>query len=86
MKQKDILTLVVTGVITAIFSSIVSMVVFSPPKHDAQAPAVEAISNSMPDIKNDPDYNSIFNDKALDPAQPVQIGGNENTTPFKVTP
>ena len=85
MKRKDIATLVVVGIITAIFSAVVSMLLFSPPKHDAKAPSVDVISNSMPDIKNDPDYNTIFNDSALDPTQPVQIGGNQNDTPFKVT-
>lgn len=86
MKQKDIVTLVLVGAITALFSVVVSMLVFSPPKHDAKAPTVQPISNSMPDIKNDPSYNTIFNDKALDPSQPVEIGGNQNTAPFKVTP
>ncbi len=84
MKQKDLLTLIVVGIITAIFSSVLSMLLFSPPKHNAKAPEVNVISNKMPDIKNDPDYNVIFNDKALDPTQPVQIGGNQNETPFKV--
>ena len=86
MKSKDIATLVVVGVITALFSAVVSMLLFSPPKHDAKAPEVEVISNKMPDIKNDPDYNVIFNDKALDPTQPVQIGGNQNSAPFKAAP
>lgn len=86
MKQKDIITLAIVGVITAIFSMVVSMLVFSPPKHNAKAPIVESVSNSMPDIKNDPDYNTIFNDKALDPTQPVEIGGNQNTAPFRAGP
>jgi hypothetical protein len=86
MQKKDIVTLAVVGGITAIFSMVVSMLVFSPPKHDAKAPAVQVISNHMPDIKNDPDYNTIFNDKALDPTQPVQIGGNQNASPFKSAP
>lgn len=82
MKQKDIVMLVLVGGITALFSLGVSMLLFSPPKHNAQVPSVTNISNSMPDIKNDPNYNTIFNDNALDPAQPVQIGGNSNSTPF----
>lgn len=86
MKQKDIVTLVLVGAITALFSMVVSILVFSPPKHNAKAPTVAPISNSMPDIKNDPDYNNIFNDKALDPTQPVEIGGNQNSAPFKATP
>ena len=83
MKQKDIITLVLIASITAVFAGVVSMLLFSPPKHDATAPAVPVISNSMPDIANDPDYNTIFNEKALDPSQPIEIGGNQNQTPFK---
>jgi len=83
MKQKDIITLVLIASITAVFAGVVSTLLFSPPKHDATAPSVPVISNSMPDIANDPDYNTIFNEKALDPSQPIEIGGNQNQTPFK---
>ena len=82
MRRKDIVTLVVVAVVTAGISMILSTLLFSPPKHNATIPSVYDISKHMPDIKNDPNYNTIFNDKALDPAQPVKIGGSQNATPF----
>lgn len=82
MKRKDIYRLVTIGFIAAIISVILSSLLFSPPKHDSEAPTVQPIANSFPDIKNDPDYNVIFNSKALDLSQPVHLGGNQNTTPF----
>jgi hypothetical protein len=86
VKQKDIATLVAVAGVTALFSFVISILLFSPPKHNAQVPSVLPVASGMPDIKNDPNYNTIFNDNALDPSQPVQIGGNSNSTPFSAAP
>lgn len=86
MNRKDVITLGLVAGITALFSIVISMLIFSTPKRDQKAPVITPISNSMPDIKNDPEYNTIFNDNSLDPTQPIEIGGNQNSTPFKATP
>ena len=83
MNRKDIIGIVLAAAVTGVISFVVALLLFSPPKHDAQVPVVQPISNSMPDITNDPNYNTIFNAKALDPTQPVKTGGNANNAPFK---
>jgi hypothetical protein len=45
-------------------------------------PVVEKIPSSLPDVKNDSNYNSFINSNALDPTQPVQIGNTQNKNPF----
>lgn len=82
MKKNDLITLVIIGVVTGIFAMIISGLLFSPPKKDKSVPMVEAFETSLPDVKNNPKFNRIFNEKALDPTQPVQIGPAENTKPF----
>lgn len=84
MKQKDSkLMLIVVAAITAVISLIISSAIFSSPKHhDLTAPVVQPLSSTFPDIKNDPNYNTFLNDKALDPTQPVQVGNTQNNAPF----
>jgi hypothetical protein len=83
MKQKDILLLVVVGFFTAIFAFLVTTVVFKvPANRSTKVPVAGSISTSFPDIKNDPNYNVIFNTKALDPAVPLQVGASPNDQPF----
>jgi hypothetical protein len=83
MKQKDIATIAVFAIIAAVVSFIVANMVFKPPKGSTQVPAVAAIDSSFPDTHNDSSYSSIFNEKALDPTQPVQIGNQNNDVPFR---
>lgn len=82
MKRKDVTTLVVLGVIAAIFAYIVSGIVFKANARDEKVPTVEVVNQNFPDVRNDTDYKYIFNDKALDPTLPVQIQGNNNANPF----
>ena len=83
MKQKDIATLAVFAIIAAVVSFVVANMIFKPPKGSTQVPAVTAIDPNFPDTHNDSAYSSIFNEKALDPTQPVQIGNQNNSVPFR---
>jgi len=83
MKRDDILKVVAVAIFAAVISLIIAGSIFnSPAKHNQKVPAVQPITTSFPDITNDPNYNTIFNSKALDPTQPVQIGNSNNTSPF----
>lgn len=82
MKRKDLIIIVVVAIVTGLFSLIISGIFFNPPKKDSKVPVVDSLSTSLPDIKNDPNYNSFLNEQALDPARPVQIGPAGNTVPF----
>ena len=82
MKRQDIITLVIIAFITGMISMILAGVLFSGPKKDKSVPAVEGFDTSLPDVKHNPRLNKIFNENALDPTQPVQIGPAENTKPF----
>jgi hypothetical protein len=84
MKRKDKFTLVGVALVTAIVSLIIANAIFSKPtKHDSEAPVVETIPATLPDVKNDSSYNVFLNEKALDPTQPVQIGNSQNQAPFR---
>jgi hypothetical protein len=83
MKRNDKVLFVFVGIVAAIISLIVSSALFSSPaKRSTKAPVVEIVPTTFPDVKNDSNYNTFLNSKALDPTQPVQIGNTQNTTPF----
>ncbi len=83
MKRDDIAKIVVVAGISALISVVIAGAIFnSPAKHDKKVPVVSTISTTFPDVANDPNYNGIFNSKAIDPTQPVQIGNSQNTSPF----
>lgn len=82
MERKDITLLATVGVISAVIAVIVSSLLFTGTKKEDTAPTVDVISSTMPDLRNDPSYNYIFNTNALDLAQPVDIGASQNTQPF----
>ena len=82
MKHKDIMMIIGVAFITGIVSMILSGIFFNPPKKDSKVPVVDSLNTSMQDIRNDPNYNSFLNDKALNPAQPVKIGPAGNAVPF----
>lgn len=87
MKQRDVTTLIIIAVFTAIFSFAIGSVAFkSPSNRSVKVPDVENVSGSFPDLKNDPNYSSIFNQNALDPAQPLQVGNTQNNQPFNGAP
>ncbi len=79
MKQKDIALLVVVGFFTAIVAFVFSTLVFKvPPNRSTKVPVAGSVTTTFPDIKHDPNYNTIFNTNALDPAVPLQVGSNNN--------
>lgn len=86
MKRKDILYLGVVAFVAAIITYFMAGLVFSAQqKRTATVPIVGSIDSNFPDIKNNPSYKSIFNDKALNPTQSIQIGNGQNTAPFNTS-
>lgn len=84
MKQKDLIIIGLVAFITAILSIVLSGVLFgSPKKNPIKVPVVDKISSNFPSPQNDDNYKVFFNDKALNPTQLIQIGGNSNNTPFQ---
>lgn len=82
MKQKDIAALVMVGIFAAIVSFFIAGAVFSPKKYSSEVPTAQPIEAALPDVANDPAYNTIFNPNAIDLTVPVQIGNSQNETPF----
>lgn len=84
MKRTDSkLVLVIVAVATTVISLIISSMIFNSPKNqNLEVPVVETLEVSLPDIKNDPNYNTFLNDKALDATVPIQVGGNQSPAPF----
>ena len=84
MKQKDLAVIIAVAFFAAVFSLILSGALFgSPKKNPIRVPVVDKISSTFPDVNNDNQYKTFFNNKALDPTQLIQIGGNNNVTPFQ---
>ena len=79
MKQKDILTIVVIVIISAVFSFILSNALISSPKNRQQK--VEVVDPIGAEFVR-PD-NKYFNDKSINPTQKIQIGDSTNTNPIK---
>lgn len=83
MRKKDMLSLIVTAVITGVISLLIASAIFqTPASRRTQVQTASPISPTLPDVKNEPVYKSFLNDKALDPTQPIQIGGTSNNSPF----
>ena len=82
MQRKDIITVVIIGLVAGFISMAVSNAIFKGDAKKVSAPVVEKIDRTFPDTVNDSTYNSFLNTQALDPTQPVQIGNNQNTAPF----
>jgi hypothetical protein len=81
MKQKDIATIVFIIGLSAIVSVVVSNLLISSPKNRQQkVEIVDPVGAEFvrPDEK-------IFNDKAINPTQTVQIGNESNQKPFSST-
>ncbi len=81
MKQKDIILIVVVGIISGIVSLFISNALFAPPAtRQQQIEKVGAISSSFssPDSK-------YFNSQSVDPTQLIQIGTSTNPNPFNKT-
>jgi hypothetical protein len=86
MRRKDLTKVIFVAVIWGIISIVVSGLIFKSPVKNAKVPIVKPISTSFPQVKTDSNYQAIFNDKALDPTQLIQIGSSQNTTPFASSP
>jgi len=83
MKRQDLGILLTVAAVAAIFSFLVASFLFkSPSSRISQVPVAPTIDSNFPDVYNDPAYNTFFNHHALDPSQPVQIGGSRNSNPF----
>lgn len=81
MKQKDVALIIVIAAISAVASLVVSRVLFaSPQNRQQQVEVVQTISSnfSSPDSR-------YFNAKSIDPTQLIQIGDQNNPTPFNGT-
>ena len=78
MKQKDIELIIVVAFFAAIFSLILSQTLFVGKKdRELSAEIVDPISAQF----NTPDK-AVFNDKAINPTELIQIGDSNKTTPF----
>lgn len=86
MKRKELITIASVAVIAAIFSIILSGILFgSPKKNPIKVPVADKINPSFPAVQTDDAYKPFFNSNALNPTQLIQIGGNNNTNPFQGT-
>jgi hypothetical protein len=82
MKQKDWALVLVMAFIGAIVSLFVSNLLFSSPKNRQQtAEVVDSITANFPAPPS-----KYFNPSAINPTQPVQIGGGTNPNPFNSKP
>ncbi|MGH7237578.1 MAG: hypothetical protein ACREGF_03525 [Candidatus Saccharimonadales bacterium] len=78
MKQKDIASLIIVGVVSAVISVFVAKLLFNTPKNrQEKIPVVPVISSQLPT----PDTN-YFNKNVIDPTQLIKIDNNNNLTPF----
>lgn len=78
MKQKDIALIAIAVLFGAIFSIVLSNLVFASPKNRQQkVEVVQPISDDFPT----PDTH-YFNEQSIDPTQLITIGNNTNPTPF----
>jgi hypothetical protein len=78
VKQKDIALVFIVAIFAGVISLIVTQTLFVPKKDRAvQAEVVTPIKSEFqrPDTK-------VFNDKAINPTQLIQIGNDSNPRPF----
>lgn len=83
MKRKELALIIGSAFITAIIAYVFSSIIFKvPTNRSTKVPVAGSISTRFPDIKNDPSYNTIFNNTALDPAVPLNASTTPNNQPF----
>ncbi len=78
MKQKDLPLIIIVVVVSAIFSFVVSNILFASPKD--RKTKVEVVSPITSDF-NQPDQ-KYFNAQSVNPTQLIQIGDSNNQQPF----
>lgn len=77
MKQKDIALIIVVAFVAGVLSLLVSKFVISSGSRDLEAQVVQPITTDF----QKPDER-VFNDKAINPTQLIQIGNSSNPQPF----
>lgn len=82
--KKESLTLVVSAALgAAVLALLIGIFIFkAPANRAAKVPTIAPITTTLPDIVNDPTYNSFLNTNSPDFAQPVQVGNTQNNQPF----
>jgi len=78
MKQKDVILIIVIAFVSAVLSLVLSNMIFASPKNRQQT--IEIVDPITADFPA-PD-SKYFNNNAVDPTQLIQIGNNNNQTPF----
>ncbi|TAH34185.1 hypothetical protein EYC59_03460 [Candidatus Saccharibacteria bacterium] len=78
MKQKDIALILVIAVVSGIISFVVSGKIFVTPQNRSQK--VEVVDKISTDFQQPSD--KYFNEQSVDPTQPVEVGENNNQSPF----
>jgi FlaG/FlaF family flagellin (archaellin) len=77
MNQKDLGTIAVVVVVSAILSVVVTGKVFTSSASQRQVEIVQPISTNFPTVDK-----AYFNNQTYDPTQVIQIQQNNNTQPF----
>ena len=81
MKQKDWALVLVVAFVGAVIALLVSNMLFSSQKNKQTAEVVDVISPSFPSPPS-----KYFNQNAVNPTEPVQIGNSTNPNPFNSKP
>lgn len=77
--RKEILTIAVVAVFSAVISIVVSSLFITPSKNRSQkVETVESISTTFAQPSSD-----YFNRKSINPSQNIQIGTDPNSNPFE---
>lgn len=80
MKQRDIALFLVIGIVSAVFSVLISNVLIAPSKNRQQK--AEVVAPISADFNVPAADNKYLNKDAINPTKLIQIGDNPNTTPF----
>lgn len=78
MKQKDIALILVIAVVSGVISFFVSGKIFVTPANRSQK--VEVVDKISTDFQQPSE--KYFNDQSVNPSQTVEVGENNNPTPF----
>lgn len=79
MKQKDVALIIIIAAISGAVSFAISHFVFGSPHNRQQNVAL--VDPITPDFAS-PD-SKFFNSKSIDPAKLIEVGGGNNTNPFR---
>ncbi len=79
MKKNDMVTIVAIAIFAAVFALVLSQIIFGKQSKKMSAEKVDPISAQFNKPAED---DSIFNSRAIDPTQLIQIGDTNNKDPF----